>query len=247
MDSGRILLVDDEETFLLSTADLLRRAGYDCDCASDVPSALERLQGADYDLLIADIKMPGNPDLELVRGLAALAKGLPVILVTGYPSLRTAIQSVELSVMAYLVKPLDFNELLAGVQTGMQHRASCRAIHRTREHLDEWNRDLADLEEWANRSAKDGSNVTVSTFLGLTLRNIVEALSDLGQLVDTLAERHGNPDACHLLQCPRPQALTQVIQEAIEVLEKTKGSFKSKELGELRQKMERMVAMIGTN
>ena len=84
-DQGRILIADDEKVFLESTADLLRRAGYECSCVPDAPSAIEELRKEEYDLLIADIKMPGNPDLELVRELPNIAEGMPVILVVPSP------------------------------------------------------------------------------------------------------------------------------------------------------------------
>ena len=90
---GRILIADDEETFLMSTADLLRNEGFECDCAPDATSAAQMLRSGDHDLLIADIKMPGNFELEFIRDLPQIAEGLPVILVTGYPTLDTAIQS----------------------------------------------------------------------------------------------------------------------------------------------------------
>jgi len=107
-EMGNILIADDEETFLLSTADLLRREGYHCDCAPDGKRAAEMLGKGEYDLLIADIKMPGNGNLELVREMPRLAEGLPVILVTGYPSLKTAMESFQLPVAAYLPKPVEW-------------------------------------------------------------------------------------------------------------------------------------------
>ena len=107
-ERGHFLLVDDEETFLYSTAELLRREGYGCDCAPDSATATTMLGNNSYDLLIADIKMPGNAELEFIKALPRIADGIPVILVTAYPTLMTAIQSIQLRVAAYLVKPIDF-------------------------------------------------------------------------------------------------------------------------------------------
>src|SRR5689334_4884686 len=100
--SGHILIADDEQTFLDSTADLLRREGYQVQCAPDAPSAVALLRQNSFDLLIADINMPGNPDLELISEVRRSATGLPVILVTGYPSTKTAIHAVQLAVVSYL-------------------------------------------------------------------------------------------------------------------------------------------------
>jgi len=124
VDSRRILIADDEESFLYSTADILRREGYDCSCASDAIAATEMLRKESYDLLIADIKMQGNSDLEFIKALPQIAGEMPVILVTGYPSLNSAIESIQLPVVAYLVKPFELNELLVRVKdviTGKGH------------------------------------------------------------------------------------------------------------------------------
>ncbi len=110
--TGRILVADDQATFLESTVDLLREEGYECDGAADAFIAEKLVRQKRYDLLIADIKMPGNMRLELISKLREIAEGLPVILVTGYPSLDTAIKSTRLLVVGYLLKPVNFDELL---------------------------------------------------------------------------------------------------------------------------------------
>lgn len=126
---GRILLADDEELFLHSTADLLRRQGYECDCAVDARTAVEMLGKKSYDLLIADIKMPGNPDLEFIKELPRIAEGMPAILVTGYPSLNSAIQSIQLPVVSYLIKPFEFSDLLAQVMSAITDNGLLRERH----------------------------------------------------------------------------------------------------------------------
>jgi len=125
---GRILLADDEETFLYSTCELLRRSGYRCDCAPNAATAAAMLREQKYDLLIADIKMPGNAELELIRDLPKLANGLPVILITGYPPIYGT-AAMHFPVMAYLIKPFDFSELLGVVNKSVASLASGRRLH----------------------------------------------------------------------------------------------------------------------
>jgi len=91
---------------LESTTDLLHREGYACDCVGDITGAARLLGENRYDLLIAEIKMPGDSELGLIRNMPDLAEGMPVILVTSHPWLGSAIESVRLGVKAYLVKPL---------------------------------------------------------------------------------------------------------------------------------------------
>ncbi len=121
-NSGHILIADDDETFLQSTADWLRREEYVCDCASDARSVIEVLRLARYDLLITDIKMPGNTGLELIKNLPKNAEGMPVILVTGNHLINTEIQSLQPPVVACMHKPLDFDKLLAQVRISMERK-----------------------------------------------------------------------------------------------------------------------------
>jgi DNA-binding NtrC family response regulator len=116
MDAGRILIADDEATFRRATAQLLEREGYRCDEAADALTAVQHLTSATYDLLIADVRMPGNMRLELVEEMPMLAPGVPVILVTAYPSFTSGQRALDLPVVAYLVKPFEFAELLMRVR-----------------------------------------------------------------------------------------------------------------------------------
>jgi DNA-binding NtrC family response regulator len=112
---ARILLADDEEVFLRYASALFQKAGYECDCVKDASDGVANLKKHRYDAVISDIKMPGNNDLKLVRETARLQDGVPVILVTAYPSTDTAIPAVSLPVKAYVEKPVEFEELLSTV------------------------------------------------------------------------------------------------------------------------------------
>ncbi len=127
--SGKILVADDEATFLEATVDLLREEGFECDGAPDAFHAESLLRQKDYDLLIADIRMPGNLELELLKGLKSTTGGLPVILVTGYPSLDTAMLSTRLSVVGYMLKPVNFDDLLEVAQEAIAHYRSLRTFY----------------------------------------------------------------------------------------------------------------------
>jgi DNA-binding NtrC family response regulator len=127
---GRILVADDETTFLEATTDLLRDEGFECDATANAYRAKEMLCQKEYDLLIADVRMPGNLKLELIQGLQQIAAGLPAILVTGYPSLDTAILSTKLSVAGYLLKPLDFDELLKLAREAITRYQAVREFYR---------------------------------------------------------------------------------------------------------------------
>jgi DNA-binding NarL/FixJ family response regulator len=204
---GRILIADDEETFLYSTAALLRREGYECACAPDAATAAAMLRENIYDLLIADIKMPGNPNLELIHELPHIAEGLPVILVTGYPSLQSAIQSIQLSVVAYLIKPPDFGELRAAVQSAIERSRAYRAIRNTQQRLQDWYGDLESLAQLMRTRSGDAS-VRVNAFTTLTLRNLGSCLADLRHLRQVSAMHSAEPDGRPPHNSPQQAALT---------------------------------------
>jgi DNA-binding response OmpR family regulator len=227
---GRILLADDEPVFLDSTADLLRREGYQCDTVSDGATALARVQAQPYDLLITDLEMPGNSDLGLVRQIAASRGGLPVLIITGVPSIRSAMACVELPVAAYLLKPVVFADLLPRVHAAVTRFRAWQAMQEAEQRLNQWRRDYQEL------TATPAAGIDV--FLSLTLRNVMGSLTDLQQLGRALAGHPVGEHPCQLLNCPRGAQLQEAVRETIRVLEDTKHAFKSKALGDLRRKLE---------
>jgi len=240
-DMGRVLIADDEETFLLSTADLLRREGYECYCASDAVIAAEMLRNDKYELLISDIKMPGNSQLEFIYELPGIAEGMPVIIVTGYPSLDSAIKSIRLPVVAYMVKPIDLDQLLTQTQESIAQFRIYRIIRDLQQRLQNSHEGLTDTQNAFINKPGRASSIPINVFLELTFHNIIGALSDLMYLTKSFAKHEVKQEACHLLNCPKLTKLTRAIENAIDVLEKTKSSFKSKELGELRRNLEQII------
>jgi excisionase family DNA binding protein len=115
----RILVVDDESSIRDLLSKTLALAEYDVDTASDGRSALERLRLYPYDLLIADLKMPGLDGLSVIREAKRLKTDLPVIIITGYSSETAAIEAVNLGVSGYLTKPFRVPQVLAAAAKAM--------------------------------------------------------------------------------------------------------------------------------
>ena len=109
----RILVVDDESSIRDLLVKTLALAEYDVDTAPDGRTALERLRLYPYDLLIADLKMPGIDGLNLIREAKRLKSDLPVIIITGYSTETAAIDAVNLGVSGYLTKPFRVPQVLA--------------------------------------------------------------------------------------------------------------------------------------
>jgi excisionase family DNA binding protein len=109
----RILVVDDEASIRDLLAKTLALAEYEVDTAPDAATALGRVRAAQYDLLIADLRMPGMDGLTLIRQAKRIRAELPVIIITGYSSEASAIEAVNLGVAGYLRKPFRVPEVLA--------------------------------------------------------------------------------------------------------------------------------------
>lgn len=109
----RILVVDDEASIRDLLAKTLALAEYDVDVAPDGRTALERMRLQPYDLLIADLKMPGIDGLSVIREAKRYKADLPVIIITGYSTESAAIEAVNLGVSGYLTKPFRVPQVLA--------------------------------------------------------------------------------------------------------------------------------------
>ena len=136
------------------------------------------LREAEYGLLIADIRMPGNAGLELIREVPQVAKGLPVILVTGYPSLDTTLESLELRVAGYLVKPIDIDKLLGLVRLSINRRRILQGVSCAVSRLEQGREELAELEGLLVETPPDAFPEAAETFLAHTYRNIASSLLD---------------------------------------------------------------------
>ncbi len=246
LDSARILIADDEETFRLSTAELLRRHGYACECAQNSEEAAARLTDS-YDLLIADIRMPGNMELEFLRSIQRRLPILPIIVITGYPSVQTAVDSLRLTVLDYMIKPVELPDLLSSVAHAVRRARLLRTQLRDSQAVHEWGETL---EQLAQSLYSSGGQATESKFAWTLDRYLEQNVAHIGMMAGMLkwtlgAVKKGTSDepmdVCALMHCPRAAAYEEALSETIRVIEQTKEAFKSKQLGELRNRLEALL------
>ena len=106
-----ILVVDDEEIVRASLASWLEEDGFHVDTVSDGPSALAKLSQQTYAVLLVDLKMPGMDGLEVLTRARSLQPDAPVIIMTAYATVDTAVQAMKQGAYDYLVKPFEPEEL----------------------------------------------------------------------------------------------------------------------------------------
>lgn len=108
----QILIIEDENIIRQSMHRLLDRAGYEVAASPSLEDALANHQPSDFDLIISDLRLPGAPGTEVIP----LANGAPVIIMTSYASVRSAVEAMQQGAADYVAKPFDQDDLLLTVQ-----------------------------------------------------------------------------------------------------------------------------------
>lgn len=108
----QILVVQDEESVRSNVCKLLQKHGYETRETVSVKAARKKFNLAHFNLIISDLRLPGDPGTDLI----ALARPVPVIIMTNYASLRSAVETMRLGAADYIPKPFDQDELLASVK-----------------------------------------------------------------------------------------------------------------------------------
>ncbi len=137
MDKSRIsiLVVDDERGLCLGLQEVLRREGYAVDAANDAAAALKFVHEHLYNLIIADVKMPGLDGVELLRQVKAASPDTLLILMTAYATIENAVQAMKEGAYDYLAKPLDMQRFRALVLKALEFQALVAENHELRMRL----------------------------------------------------------------------------------------------------------------
>ncbi|MBD5069124.1 MAG: response regulator transcription factor [Lactobacillus sp.] len=118
----RILLVEDDQTLSQSLTKLLKKQNYSIDTAFDGIEALEYVQAFDYDLIILDVMMPRLDGFGFVEKLRAKGNEVAVLMLTAKDSLADRVKGLDLGADDYLVKPFEFDELLARIRAMLRRK-----------------------------------------------------------------------------------------------------------------------------
>lgn len=121
-----ILVVDDEGAIRYSISKTLQRIGYQVHTAASGEEALDMMQNQDYDVVLTDIRMPGLSGVDLLSEIKKKVPDAVVILLTGYGSMETAIESLRLGAHDYLVKPSSSQDIRQSVAQGVERARNMR-------------------------------------------------------------------------------------------------------------------------
>jgi putative two-component system response regulator len=118
----RVLIVDDDELNLRMLARILARSGYRCTTAGDAAEARRLLEEAPYDLILADVNLPGESGLELVADVLPRYPQTAAVMVSGLDDVELAERALRAGAYGYIVKPFSANDVLMGVLGAISYR-----------------------------------------------------------------------------------------------------------------------------
>jgi DNA-binding response OmpR family regulator len=231
-----VLLVDDDETVRRTPVRWLKEEGYEPVERADGESGVQAAQSDEFDAVLCDLNLPDGLGLEFVTRLRERQPALPVVLITGQPSVETAARAVGLPVAAYLCKPLDIGALRTVLAQSVGRHRHYRGLAADRARLQRWDEELARLQASYREGAKVDAGAVAIDYLRLTLTQVIGMLADLERTVGALATEPAPGVSLPDLD------LLNAVRHTITVLERTRQQFKSRELGELRRQLDALLA-----
>ncbi|MFA5675543.1 MAG: response regulator, partial [Christensenellales bacterium] len=119
---SKILVVDDEKSIRVTLSEFLKRAGYEVVSADNAESALCLFDGCEFDTVLTDIVMPKGSGVSLLKEIHNRNSNAQVIMMTGEPTVETAVDAVRLKARDYLSKPIARDELLKAVRHAVSYK-----------------------------------------------------------------------------------------------------------------------------
>ena len=137
MTGKRILIVDDEESVRWALRKALERANYRVDLAMDGPAGLLAAEDPGVDLVLLDVRLPGQDGLDVLGKICKRRPDLPVVMMTAFGTLQVAVEAMKLGAYDYIGKPFDIDEVLLVVEKALQAQALAQEVTRLRQDTEE--------------------------------------------------------------------------------------------------------------
>lgn len=161
MNKPVLLLADDEPLFGKTTAKYLEARGFQVRYVVDGFGAKDALANGGVDLIIADLDMPGNRQLELIQACRSALPDIPFIVVTGRPSLPSAIEGIRLGVHDYFLKPLELEDLLHSIRRALPAKSEPVGGKQSFDEILGLSPAVSELKSLAMKVAKSNASVLI--------------------------------------------------------------------------------------
>lgn len=180
-----IAVIDDQDLLRDSLAKTLKREGYKVKTFGDGATALETIRASSFDLVITDLKMPGLDGVELLRQIRTHGLDLPVIMMTAYGTVSSAVEAMKLGAFEYIQKPFDADEIELLVARALRERRLQRENEGLRRTVSDWYRGkeligsstaMSQLRTQISRVARSDATVLVEGESGTGKELIARAI-----------------------------------------------------------------------
>ncbi|MEJ2696541.1 MAG: sigma-54-dependent Fis family transcriptional regulator [Candidatus Sulfobium sp.] len=232
--SHRILVIDDEESIRYTFESFLEDEGYSVDTARDYHEAVGRIGDTDFDLIFADVILPGGKTgIDVIRELRARKQDCPVIMVTGDPNVESASDAVRLGAFDYIPKPVRQDTLLRVAAMALKHKTVTEEKERYRSNLEAIFRSVKDAIITVDRNTRVVElNAAAAKICGLSREDIGQPFSSvqadcrkncLGALSETIDT--GQPVEVSRLECGHRKSPGHVVTLSTSPLLDHQGGF----------------------
>src|SRR5213594_2275740 len=147
----RVLVVDDEESVVITIRAILELDGYEVSTSTTSAGAREMIREREYDLVLTDLRLEDGDGLDVLRAVQESSPETVTIMLTGYASLESAVQALRAGAYDYLIKPSEVEELRSTVARGIERRRLGQELRMRVAELERANREIADLNSSLQR------------------------------------------------------------------------------------------------
>ena len=187
---GRVLVVDDDASMCDMLVSDLGELGFEVKARTAAPAALEALVASEFDAVVADLNMPGMSGLELCERIVASRPDVPVIVITAFGSIQTAIAAIRSGAYDFVTKPLEVDALGLALERAIQHRRLSDEVRRLRQAVEEGRRfgtllgtspAMRRMYELLDRIADSSASVLIAGETGTGKELVARALHERGR------------------------------------------------------------------
>ena len=156
---SRLLVVDDEQFVRELLHDFFSKLEFDVVTAADGDAGIEACRKTRFDAALIDLKMPGKSGIEVLTAVREIDASLPVIVMTGYPTIDSSIEAIRKGAYDYIIKPFKLQELKELIDRAVKEQTLAREIEGLRDRLSKVEAELRHYRSVPDSDAPPGDSI----------------------------------------------------------------------------------------